>query len=619
MYGYLGPNGAGKTTTIRLLLGLHRPPAARAELFGVDCWRDPVEAHRRVAYVAGEPFLWPSLTAEETLEFLARLHGGTDVAYRDQLVDRFELETSKKVRALSKGNRQKVQLIAALATRADLLLLDEPTSGLDPLMEMAFRDVHRARPRSAGRRCFCPRTSSARSRRYATASGSSGPGRLVDEGTLDAAAAPQRADGRGHVRRPGARARRAARVSRATPAGPSRLRFEVSGSIGPLIAALAGHPVVIADQPRAVARGDLPAPLRPWRRSRRRLDSARAGAARDARTRSRAARCATRACARSRSRTCSPRSPTSSRSATATRIRRSPTGSRSRTRFGAQQGGRSCSTARPYDLLTVGGYSAWRVGGIAVAVRGGVRAARRRARDCGPRRTRAGRSSCSRDRRPAHRVPGGAGGDRRGDRAAVGGACSPASVAAGSPAGGSAYLALAAARPCPCSSASARSPASSRRPAGSRSSSGGAVVGAAVPAARDRRHGQRRRLAALGHAARLGRGAAAVHRRPAARCSLLPIAASVAARGRGRSDRARARHRQRRARCAATRPRRGSRCCPRRPRQALRDERASLLRVARRASACSRSILGVISNSISSAGISSSSIRRSRSSARARC
>src|ERR1700757_1548575 len=140
VYGYLGPNGAGKTTTIRLLLGLHRPSGGRAELFGIDAWRDPVSAHRRVAYVAGEPFLWPSLTGAETLEFIARLHGGTDVRYREELVERFQLDTDKKVRALSKGNRQKVQLVAALASRADLLLLDEPTSGLDPLMEKAFRD-----------------------------------------------------------------------------------------------------------------------------------------------------------------------------------------------------------------------------------------------------------------------------------------------------------------------------------------------------------------------------------------------------------------------------------------------------------------------------------------------
>ena len=140
VYGYLGPNGAGKTTTIRLLLGLHRPSAGASQLFGIDAWRDPVAAHRRVAYVAGEPFLWPALTSAETFDFLARLHGGTDAAYRDRLVERFQLDTRKKIRALSKGNRQKVQLIAALATRAELLLLDEPTAGLDPLMEMAFRD-----------------------------------------------------------------------------------------------------------------------------------------------------------------------------------------------------------------------------------------------------------------------------------------------------------------------------------------------------------------------------------------------------------------------------------------------------------------------------------------------
>jgi len=140
VYGYLGPNGAGKTTTIRCLLGIHRPTSGRAELFGVDAWGDPVQAHRRVAYVAGEPYLWPAMTGAQTLEFLARLHGGTDKAYRDELVQRFDLDTSKKVRTLSKGNRQKVQLVAAMATRADLLVLDEPTSGLDPLMEMVFRD-----------------------------------------------------------------------------------------------------------------------------------------------------------------------------------------------------------------------------------------------------------------------------------------------------------------------------------------------------------------------------------------------------------------------------------------------------------------------------------------------
>src|SRR5664280_3377692 len=107
VYGFLGPNGAGKTTTIRLLLGLHRPRDGRAELFGLDAWRDPVAAHRRVAYVAGEPFLWPALTSAETFAFLARLRGGIDETSRDVLIDPFQLDAAKKVRALSKGNRQK--------------------------------------------------------------------------------------------------------------------------------------------------------------------------------------------------------------------------------------------------------------------------------------------------------------------------------------------------------------------------------------------------------------------------------------------------------------------------------------------------------------------------------
>ncbi len=146
--GYLGPNGAGKTTTIRLLLGLIRPTAGRAEIFGLDCQRQAVEAHRRLAYVAGEASLWPSLTGAETLHLLGRVQGRVDDAYRDELIARFDLDSSKKVRAYSKGNRQKLILVAALMTRPELLLLDEPTSGLDPLMEQAFRHcVHEARER----------------------------------------------------------------------------------------------------------------------------------------------------------------------------------------------------------------------------------------------------------------------------------------------------------------------------------------------------------------------------------------------------------------------------------------------------------------------------------------
>jgi len=137
--GYLGPNGAGKTTTLRLLLGLIRPTGGRAEVFGLDCERQPVETHRRLAFVPGEANLWPSLTGGETLALLGRVHGEVDEAYRSELLDRFDLDPTKKVRAYSKGNRQKVVLVAALMVRPDLLLLDEPTTGLDPLMEQAFR------------------------------------------------------------------------------------------------------------------------------------------------------------------------------------------------------------------------------------------------------------------------------------------------------------------------------------------------------------------------------------------------------------------------------------------------------------------------------------------------
>jgi ABC-2 type transport system ATP-binding protein len=139
--GYLGPNGAGKTTTIRLLLATARPTEGRAEIFGLDCQRQSVEAHRHLTYVPGEANLWPSLTGAETLHLLGRVHGSVDSSYRDELVGRFELDVDKKVRAYSKGNRQKVLLIGALMCRPDLLILDEPTSGLDPLMEQAFRQT----------------------------------------------------------------------------------------------------------------------------------------------------------------------------------------------------------------------------------------------------------------------------------------------------------------------------------------------------------------------------------------------------------------------------------------------------------------------------------------------
>jgi ABC-2 type transport system ATP-binding protein len=138
VFGFLGPNGAGKSTTLRLLLGFIRATAGTAEIKGIDT-RDVEACHRHVAYVPGDVSLWPKLTGEECLELLGNLHGGVDVQYRAELVKRFDLELDKRSRTYSKGNRQKVALVAAFATRADVLLLDEPTSGLDPLMEQEFR------------------------------------------------------------------------------------------------------------------------------------------------------------------------------------------------------------------------------------------------------------------------------------------------------------------------------------------------------------------------------------------------------------------------------------------------------------------------------------------------
>src|SRR5580700_3900291 len=140
VHAFLGPNGAGKTTTIRILLGLLRKDAGEAELLGGDPWRDAVTLHRRLAYVPGDVTLWPGLTGGEIIDLLGRLRGGLDSKRRQALTERFQLDPATKARAYSKGNRQKVALIAALASDAGLLLLDEPTAGLDPLMEAAFRD-----------------------------------------------------------------------------------------------------------------------------------------------------------------------------------------------------------------------------------------------------------------------------------------------------------------------------------------------------------------------------------------------------------------------------------------------------------------------------------------------
>ena len=139
VHGFLGPNGSGKTTTIRVLLGLLRPDAGEVRLLGGDPWRDAVALHRRLTYVPGDVTLWPGITGGEVIDLLGRLRGGLDRRRRDELLEQFDLDPRKKARTYSKGNRQKVALVAALASEAELLLLDEPTSGLDPLMESQFR------------------------------------------------------------------------------------------------------------------------------------------------------------------------------------------------------------------------------------------------------------------------------------------------------------------------------------------------------------------------------------------------------------------------------------------------------------------------------------------------
>ena len=140
VHGFLGPNGAGKSTTIRILMGLARHEAGRVSLLGGDPWRDAVELHRRVVHVPGDVELWPTLTGGETIDLLGRMRGGLDATRRDELIERFDLDPSKMARSYSTGNRQKVALVAAFASTAELLVLDEPTSGLDPLMELIFQD-----------------------------------------------------------------------------------------------------------------------------------------------------------------------------------------------------------------------------------------------------------------------------------------------------------------------------------------------------------------------------------------------------------------------------------------------------------------------------------------------
>ncbi|MEG6532384.1 MAG: ABC transporter ATP-binding protein [Caldibacillus thermoamylovorans] len=140
IYGFIGPNGAGKSTTIRTLLGMLKPTSGTAKIFGKDTWKDAVEIHKRIAYVPGDVNLWPNLTGGEVIDILLKMNGQVDKKRRDVFIDRFQLDPKKKCRSYSKGNRQKVALVAAFSRDADLYILDEPTSGLDPLMEHTFQE-----------------------------------------------------------------------------------------------------------------------------------------------------------------------------------------------------------------------------------------------------------------------------------------------------------------------------------------------------------------------------------------------------------------------------------------------------------------------------------------------
>lgn len=183
VHGFLGPNGAGKSTTIRVLLGLLRPDSGRVRMLDGEPWRDAVALHRRLAYVPGDVELWPNLTGGEAIDLLGRLRGGLDKRRRDELIERFDLDPRKKGRTYSKGNRQKVAIVAALASDAELLLLDEPTAGLDPLMEVVFQDVIN-RMRAEGRTVLLSSHILAQVEKLADRISIIRQGRIVQSGTL---------------------------------------------------------------------------------------------------------------------------------------------------------------------------------------------------------------------------------------------------------------------------------------------------------------------------------------------------------------------------------------------------------------------------------------------------
>ncbi|MDR0325668.1 MAG: ABC transporter ATP-binding protein [Oscillospiraceae bacterium] len=183
VFGYIGPNGAGKTTTIRVLLGILHATQGGAKVFGLDAWKDAVEIHKRIAYVPGDVNLWPNLTGGEVIDLFVRLRGRHDRQKREKLLEMFDLDPSKKCRTYSKGNRQKVALVAAFASDADLFILDEPTSGLDPLMEQVFQECVLER-KNSGKGIFLSSHILSEVERLCDRVGIIREGRIVETGTL---------------------------------------------------------------------------------------------------------------------------------------------------------------------------------------------------------------------------------------------------------------------------------------------------------------------------------------------------------------------------------------------------------------------------------------------------
>lgn len=241
VFGFLGPNGAGKSTTIRLLLGLARPTAGRAEVFGVDA-TDVARAHRHLAYVPADVALWPQLTGAEILHLQARTGPGTDLAYGEELVERFALDPSKPARTYSTGNRQKVALIAAFATRARLLVLDEPTSGLDPLMEREFRTAVR-QARDRGQTVFLSSHQLAEVEAVCDRVAILRAGRLADVSTISDLRDLHRTEVTISYTGMAPDLSVIPGVEAVEPAGERRLRFTLSGEPGPALRALAATQV----------------------------------------------------------------------------------------------------------------------------------------------------------------------------------------------------------------------------------------------------------------------------------------------------------------------------------------------------------------------------------------